>query len=87
MNTIVVGLASFAARIERFDMSNQIDYLAVSLYRLHLLDDEESWKVFEDDKALHDFLVNKTQQSSQITNLGQNKYPKGLVPLEDTFTQ
>ena len=32
------------------------------------------------------FFTNNTKESSQIINIDQKKYPKGLVPLKDVFS-
>lgn len=83
MNTIVDCLAMYVARPRYFDLINKPDCNVVTLYKPHLPDNEESWQLFIDDQDLLEFLTNDSKESSKIINFDQNKYPKGLVPLED----
>lgn len=86
MNTIADGLAMFTTIPDRFDMANKSDCLVVTLYRPHLLDNDGSWYIFEDDDVILAFLKDEIDKPSKVINLEYNKYPKGLTPLEDTFS-
>lgn len=67
-------------------MENKLDFPIITLYKPHLPDNDESWKVFEDDDIVLAFLKDEMQDPSKIINLKQNRYPKGLAPLEDAFS-
>lgn len=86
MNTIVYGLAMYASHLERYDMGNKPDGRIITLYRPHLPNNDEFWKVFEDDDTILSFLKGEAQEALKITNLKKNRYPKGLSALEDTFS-
>lgn len=86
MNTITDDLALYVARLDIYDMENNPDFHVVTLYKPHLPDNNESWQVFEDDDTVLSFWKYEVQDPSKIINLEKNKYPKGFVPLEDTFS-
>lgn len=86
MNIIDGDLAMFASRLDRYGMDNKLYFPIVTLYRPHFISNNESWKVFEDDDIVLYFIKDEVQETSRVINLEQNKYPKGLIPLEDTFS-
>jgi hypothetical protein len=86
LNVIVDSLVAYAARPNRHIFQERPECSVISLYRPHIPDNEESWKVFSNDEILQDFLTNETEESIDIIDLAQNKFPKGLTPLENSFS-
>jgi hypothetical protein len=58
----------------------------LSLYRPHLPDNVESWKVFIDDEGICAFLQNEPYKPKETISLENDKIPKGLTPLESSFS-
>jgi hypothetical protein len=56
------------------------------LYRPHLPNNVESWQVFPDDEGICAFLQNDLYKPKEIISLEDNKIPKGLTPLESSFS-
>jgi hypothetical protein len=56
------------------------------LYRLHILDNVESWKVFSSDESICDFIQNEPYNPKEIISMEDNKISKGLNPLESSFS-
>ncbi len=50
------------------------------------MDNDESWQVFDDDDHIISFLEDRVSYDSWVIDLTHNKYPKGLVPLENAFS-
>lgn len=86
MNSIVDVLAMFATRTNMFVRANKLNCHVVTLYRPHLPDNDEFWNIFKDDNMILSFLKDEIHEPSRDINLEQNKYPKVLTPLEDTFS-
>jgi hypothetical protein len=58
----------------------------LSLYQPHILNNEESWQVFPDDKSIFYFIPNESYKPKEIISLEDNKNPKCLTPLENSFS-
>jgi hypothetical protein len=58
----------------------------MSLYRPHFPDNVESWQVFPDDESICAFLQNEPLKRKEIISLEDNKFTKGLTPLEISFS-
>jgi hypothetical protein len=58
----------------------------MSLYHPHFPDNIESWQVFSDDESICAFLQNEPLKKKEIISLEDNKFPKGLTPLESSFS-
>jgi hypothetical protein len=56
-----------------------------SLYRTHIPDNVESWQVFPNDEGICAFIQNEPFKPKEIISMEDNKFPKGLTPLESTF--
>jgi hypothetical protein len=57
------------------------------LYIVHIfLNNVESWQVFPDDESICAFLQNEPIKRKEIISLEDNKFPKGLTPLESSFS-
>jgi hypothetical protein len=60
--------------------------LLLLLYHPHFRDSVESWQVFPDDESICAFLQNEAWKGKEIITLEDNKFPKGLNPLESSFS-
>ena len=56
-----------------------------SLYRPHIPDNVESWKVFPSDEGICAFIQNEPFKPKEIISIEDEKFPKGLTPLESSF--
>jgi len=86
LNVVADNLAVYADHPERYSWVEKPDCVVISLYRPHLPDNQESWQVFDHDESLQAFLTNEGEQNFEVINLEHNKYPKGLTPLESSFS-
>jgi hypothetical protein len=57
-----------------------------SLYRPHILDNVETWKVFPSDESISAFIQNEPYKPKEIISMEDNKIAKGLNPLESSFS-
>jgi hypothetical protein len=46
----------------------------------------EAWQVFPIDEIICAFLKNEPLNKNEIISLDENKFPKGLTPLEGYFS-
>jgi hypothetical protein len=46
----------------------------------------ESWQVCPDDEGICAFILNEPYKPKEIISLENNKIPKGLTPLESSFS-
>jgi hypothetical protein len=58
----------------------------MSLYHPDFPNNVESWQVFPDDESIYAFLQNEPIKQKEIIYLEENKFPKGLTPLERSFS-
>jgi len=58
----------------------------LSLYCPHFLYNVESLQFFIDDESICSFLQNEPLKRKDIISLEENKLPKGLTPLESSFS-
>ena len=56
------------------------------MYRPHILDNIESWQVFPSDEIICAFIQNECYNPKDIISMEDNKIPKGLTPLESSFS-
>jgi hypothetical protein len=57
-----------------------------SLYYQHIPDNIESWQVFPNDESICAFIKNEPFKPKEIISIEDNKIPKGLTPLESSFS-
>jgi ribonuclease HI len=86
LNSIVDRLVVFASCPTRQLLPQRPDCTFLSLYRPHLPNNVESWQVFPDDESICAFLQNELYKPKEIISLEDNKFPKGLTPLESSFS-
>jgi hypothetical protein len=58
----------------------------MSLYRPHIPDNVESWQVFKNDEDICAFLQNEPLKPKEVISIEDDKFPKGLTPLESSFS-
>jgi hypothetical protein len=86
LNSMAYWLAIFAASPNRQLLPHRPDCTFQSLYRLHILDNIESWQVFPNKESIYDFIQSESFKPKEIISIEDNKIPKGLTPLESSFS-
>jgi hypothetical protein len=79
-------LAIFAASPNRQLLPHRHDCTFQSLYHPHIHENIESWKVFPSDESIHAFIQYEPYNPKEIISIEDNKIPKGLNPLESSFS-
>jgi hypothetical protein len=46
----------------------------------------ESWQVFPSDEGIFTFIQNEPFKPNEIISIEDDKFPKGLTPLESSFS-
>jgi hypothetical protein len=83
---MVDRLVVFATNPSRQLLPQRPDCTFMSLYRPHFPNNVESWQVFPDDERICAFIQNEPLKKKEIIYLEDNKFPKGLTPLESSFS-
>ena len=78
--------AIFGASPTRQLLPQRLDCTFQALYRPHLPDNVESWQVFPSDERICAFIQNEPYKPKEIISMEDNKIPKGLTPLEISFS-
>jgi hypothetical protein len=86
LNSIADRLDIFAASPTRQLLPCRPDCNFKSLYHPHIPDNIESWKVFPNDESICAFIQNEPFKPKEIINIENDKIPKGLPPLESSFS-
>ena len=86
LNSMVDSLAVFAASPTQQLLPQRPDCTFQYLYHPHILDNVESWKVFPSDESICAFIQNDPYKTKEIISMENNKIPKGLTPLESSFS-
>jgi hypothetical protein len=86
LNSMADRLAVFAASPNRQLLPHRPDCTFQSLYRPHIPDNIESWQVFPNDESICAFIQNEPFKPKEIISIEDNKIPKGLTPLESSFS-
>jgi hypothetical protein len=86
LNSMADRLAIFAASPNRQLLPQRPDCTFQSLYRPHIPDNIESWQVFPSDESICAFIQNEPYKLEEIISIEDNKIPKGLTPLESSFS-
>jgi hypothetical protein len=58
----------------------------MSLYHPHIPDNVESWQVFKNDEDICAFLQSELLKPKEVISIEDDKFPKGLTPLESSFS-
>ena len=56
------------------------------MYHPHISKNIESWQVFPSDESICAFIQNEPYKIKEIISMEDNKIPKGLTPLESSFS-
>ena len=83
---MVDQLVVFVASPNRKLQPNKPDCTFQSLYRPYIPDNIESQQVFPSDDNICDFIQNELYKPKEIISIEDNKIPKGLTPLESSFS-
>jgi ribonuclease HI len=86
LNSMANRLAVFTASPNRQLLPHKPDFTFQSLYRPHIPDNIESWQVFPSDDRICVFIQNEPYKPKEIISIEDNKIPKGLTPLENSFS-
>jgi hypothetical protein len=79
-------LVVFAVSPTRQLLPQRLDFTFQSLYCPHIHDNVESWKVFPSDEGICVFIQNEPFNPKEIISMEDEKFPKGLTPLESSFS-
>lgn len=87
MNGLVDKLASYVANEKKNHLRDCPKCPILYTYRPTVPDNDESYKVFENDEQICSFLLDDEQDPlcPEVIRLKDNVYPKGLVPSENLF--
>jgi ribonuclease HI len=86
LNSRADRLAIFAASPNRKLLPHIPNCTFQSLYHPHIPDNIESWQVFLSDEIICSFIQNEPYKPKEIISMEDNKIPKGLTPLEISFS-
>jgi hypothetical protein len=86
LNSMANRLAVFAASPNQQLLPQRPDCTFQSLYRPHIPDNKESWQVFPSNESICSFIQNEPYKPKEIISMEDNKIPKGLTPLESSFS-
>jgi hypothetical protein len=86
LNSMDDRLVVFAASPTRQILPQRPNCTFQSLYRPHIPDNVKSWQVFPSDDSICAFIQNEPYNPKEIISMEDNKIPKGLNPLESSFS-
>jgi hypothetical protein len=79
-------LVVFATSPTRQLLPQRLDCTFQSLYRPRIPDNVESWLVFPNDEGICAFIQNEFFKPKEIISMEDDKFLKGLTPLESSFS-
>jgi ribonuclease HI len=85
-NSMVDRLVVFAASPNRQHLPHIPDCTFQSLYHPHIPNNIESYKVFPSNESICAFIQNEPYMPKEIISIEDNMIPKGLTPLESSFS-
>jgi hypothetical protein len=86
LNSMDDRLVVFVANPSRKLLPQRPNCTFMSLYHPHFLNNVESWQVFPDDESICAFIQNEPLKKKEIISLEDDKFPKGMTPLESSFS-
>jgi len=86
LNSMADRLAVFAASPTQQRLPQRHDCMFQYLYCPRILDNVESWKIFPSDEGIFYFIQNEPFKPKEIISIEDDKFPKGLTPLESSFS-
>jgi ribonuclease HI len=86
LNSMVDRLVVFPASPTWHILLQRPDCTFQSLYHPHIPDNIESWQGFPSDEGIFAFIQNKPFNPKEIISMEDKKIPKGLTPLEISFS-
>jgi ribonuclease HI len=82
LNSMADRLVVFATSPTRQLLPQRPNCTFQSLYCPHIPDNVESWQVFPNDEGICAFIQNEPFKHKEIISMEDEKFPKGLTPLE-----
>jgi hypothetical protein len=86
LNSMADRIVIFATNPTRKLMPQRPNCTLIYLCCPHFPNNVESWKFFLDDKIVCAFLQNEPIKRKEIISLEDNKFPKGLNPINNSFS-
>jgi ribonuclease HI len=86
LNSMDDRLAVFAASPTRQLLPQRPECTFKYLYLPHIPNNIESSQVFPSDERIYAFIQNEPYKPKEIISMEDNKIPKGLTPLESSFS-
>jgi hypothetical protein len=86
LNSMVDRLVVFATSPTRQILPQRLDCTFQSLYLPHIPNNVESWQVFPRDEGFCAFIKNEPFKPKEIISTKDDKFLKGLTPLESSFS-
>jgi ribonuclease HI len=86
LNSMADWLVVFAASPNRQLLRHRPNCTFQYLYHPHIPNNIESRQVFPSDESIHAFIQNEPYKPKEIISIKDNKIPKGLTPLESSFS-
>ena len=83
---MVDRLPVFATSPTRQILPQRLDCTFQYLYRPHIPDNVESWEVFPNYEGICSFIQNEPFKPKEIISMEDEKFQKGLTPLESSFS-
>jgi hypothetical protein len=85
LNSMVDRLVVLAESPTQQLLTQRYDCTFQSLYRPHIPNIVESCQVFPNDQGICSFIQNELFKPKEIISMEDDKFPKGLTPLESSF--
>jgi ribonuclease HI len=86
LNSMDDKLAVFATSPTRQIFPQRPDCMFQYLYCPHIPDNMESWQVAPSDEGIFTFIQNEQFRTKEIISIEDDRFPKGLTPLEGSFS-
>jgi hypothetical protein len=83
---MVDRLVVFAASPNQQILPHRPDCSFQSLYRPYIPDNVESWQALPNNERICSFIQDEPLKPKEIISIENNKIPKGLTPLESSFS-
>jgi ribonuclease HI len=86
LNSMADRLVVFTASPTLQLLPQRPDCTFQSLYHPHIQDNVESWHIFPNNEGICTFIQNEPFKPKEIISMDDDKFPKGLTPLESSFS-
>jgi hypothetical protein len=86
LNSMVDRLTVFPASPNQHRFPHRLDCSFQYLYRPHIHDNVESWQALPNDESICALIQDEPIKPKGIISIEDNTIPKGLTPLESSFS-